>query len=546
MKKLKNFIHKHENLEKLALTIWSTLWIIRAKIIFGKIKQDKPRSNFKVIILAVRAIPTTNLVYFDAIFGHAFKKVGSDVKMLYCDGVLDSCDADTIFRNQKPQCFVCRNLGCFVKNSLNLDTISYRQYVLDTDIQEIKKKVASLDTADLLNYKYLGVNVGVHARASTVRFFLSGQLNLNNPKEIAILKRKLVYAMITVKVANGVYLKEKPKVIFMLHGIYSTWGPFVDYFRAKNIDVIIYANIPFRFGHFLFSRNSREYELVAKKTWDEFSKIPLSDDEESQVDHYLSNRFKGDAGDHWLYKKNFQAISEKQLLFKSLVNKKYSRRYVLYPNLAWDACVEGRGSAIFKDIFDWIDVLINYFKKKQDYQLIIKPHPAELVWERGTKGITDYISNQYPNLPKNIIVLNPDTPLRAYELVTPHTICLTFNGTIGLELATQKTPVLVAGSCHYKDAGVVYNIKTFEEYLNLLDNPEKLISFAKANVKLAKKYAYFYFFKSLIRIPFYRDDRWSAMDWGIVQNTEKLLDDTGPIVQVCRKIINGEDIVNPL
>jgi hypothetical protein len=466
--------------------------------------------------------------------------------MLYCDGVLDSCDADTVFRNQRPQCFLCKKLGSCLKNSLNLDYISYHKYISDSDIEEIKKKVASLEVEELLNYEYLGVRVGVRAQASAIRYFLFGKLDLNNPTQMAMLRKKLVYAMITTKVAQGVYLKERPTKIFMLHGEYSTWGPFFNYFRTKGIDVIIYGNTPVRFGNFVFGQNCREFDLIAKKTWEKFKKSSLSEEEESQIDTYLSNRFKGSVGDHLMYKKNFRVISKKQLLLKSLFNKRYSRRYVLYSHLGWDACLEERGSAFFKDFFDWLDLIINYFQKKQDCQLIIKPHPAELVWEKGTKSITNYISNRYPNLLENIIVLSPDTPLRAYELVTPDTICLTFNGTIGLELATRATPVLIAGTSHYSDAGVVYKVNDLQEYLELLANPRKLISFAKNNVRLAKKYAYFYFFKLLIRIPFYRDDRWSVIDWKSMANIEKLLADDSNVIKVCQKIINGEDVVNPL
>jgi len=544
--KLKDFLKKNELLYKIFFSVWGIWWIIRAKLIFRKIRHNPKKGDPKVLILAIRTIPTTNLVYFDAIFGHAFKKLGCDVKMLYCDGVLDSCDANTVFRNQRPQCFLCKTFNPFLKKSLNLDCLSYRQYISEADIEEIKKKIDGLNIQELLNYQYLGVNVSIHAKASTIRFFLSGQLDLNDPQQLEMLKRKLVYAMITVKVANEIFLKEIPTIIFMLHGIYSTWGPFVDYFRNKNIDVIIYGNMPLRFGTFLFNRNGREYELMNEKTWNNFKQIPLSDNEESQLDYYLSARFKGAVGDQLMYKKNFTLISKKQSLLRFLFNKRYSRRYILYPNLTWDACVEGRGSTIFKDIFSWIGTTIEYFQKRREYQLVIKPHPAELIWEKGTKSITDYISEKYPNLPENIVVLKPDTPLKAYDLITPDAIYLTFNGTIGLELATQGVPVLVVGNSHYKDAGVVYKVNTLKEYLSLLDDPQELISFAKTNIKLAKKYAYFYFFKSMIQIPFYRKDKWSTIDWRVVANTDKLLDENSNIIKICQKIMKREDVVVPL
>ncbi|MFH1894723.1 MAG: hypothetical protein ABH813_02380 [Patescibacteria group bacterium] len=147
-------------------------------------------------------------------------------------------------------------------------------------------------------------------------------------------------------------------------------------------------------------------------------------------------------------------------------------------------------------------------------------------------------------MPENITVLEPNAPLSAYDLIAPETICLVFSGTMGLELATLGVPVLVvAEMVHYKNAGAVYKIETLEEYLELLENPSKVISFTRDNLKLARKYAYYYLFKSMIRIPFYSDNIWAKINWSVLMNPEKLLDDENPIVKVCKKIIKREDIV---
>jgi hypothetical protein len=466
--------------------------------------------------------------------------------MLYCDGVLDSCDADTVFRNQKLQCFLCKNLGCFLKNSLGLDFISYRDYLSDSDIREIKEKVKNLDVEELLDYNYLGVNVGVHAHSSAIRYFLFGKLDLVDATQVAILRKKLIYAMITTKIAERIYLKEKPNAVFMLHGGYSTWGPFRDYFRSKNVDTIIYSNMPPRFGHFIFNRNNRANEIVSAKDWLTFSHLPLTEREEKEIDVFFAKRFRGEIGDQKMYEKNFNPNLEKTSILESFLKNKYSWRYIMYPNLAWDVGIEGKVSEIFEGVFDWIDTTIEFFKRKPDYQLIIKPHPAELIWEKCSKGIVDYIKEKHGSLPDNIILLDPNIPLTPYDLIDSRSVGLTFNGTIGLELAIAGIPVITVSYIHYREVGITKKINTLNEYFRLLENPEELISFAKKNWGLAKKYAYFYFFKSMLRIPFYRDDKWSTIDWDVVGDVKKLLDDDSNIIKICKKIINKEDIVAPL
>lgn len=545
VRKLKKFVHRHENLKKAVLSFWSLVFIIRTMVIFKKIKHNYPFRKYKVLIHAVRAIPTTNLVYFDAVFGHAFRKLGCDVKMLYCDGLLDSCDANTIFFNQKPQCFVCKKLGRFVRNFLNLDCLYYRHYITETEIKKIREEISNLSNEQLLDYQYLDVRVGEHAQASTIRYFLFGKLDLNNPFEVNVLREKLFYAMVEVKIASKIIEKEKPDLLFTLHGIYSTWGPFVEYFRKKGIDTVIYGNQVLRLGHFIFGRNWELNDIVSKNHWNNFSRYPLSAEEKERIDIYFGRRAKNKAKDQDMYVENFNEKIKKDLILK-LSKAKYLRRYVLYTNVAWDSAIKGRTSEVFDNVFDWLDTTINFFKNKKDCQLIIKPHPAELVIDKCSKGIVDYIKERHGILPENIIVLQPDVPLSAYDLINSNSIALVYTGTLGLELAVSGVPVIAASHVHYQEAGVVKNIKTLEEYLNLLGNPEEIISFAKANIELAKKYAYFYFFKLPIRIPFYRDDKWSVLDWSVLANIEKLLSDDSNIIKVCKKIINKEDIAAPL
>ncbi len=198
--KIKAFIHKYDWLDKTAFFLYGIFWIIRAEIVFKKLRKnipesfsDKKQKKSKILVLAIRAIPSTNLVYFDAMFGHGFRRAGCEVLMLYCDGLMDSCDADTVFRNQKAQCLSCRKLGKTTKKCLGLEQlncISYRDYISDADISDIKKEVAKLKTNQLLNHQYLGVDVGMHAKVATIRFFLYGRMDLTNPKEEAIFREK--------------------------------------------------------------------------------------------------------------------------------------------------------------------------------------------------------------------------------------------------------------------------------------------------------------------------------------------------------------------
>lgn len=550
LKKIKKFIHNHIFLEKIILYLWGIFCIIRASLIFRKIKHKNPNKNIKILVLAVRSLPTTSLVYFDGVFGHAFKKLGCTVKMLYSDGVIDSSDADTVLRNEIPQNFVSKKLGWAVKRAMGLDSdaISYKDNISEEEIKEIKNIVAKVNTKDIPNFHYLGINVGKHANAAAIRYFLFGKLNFDNAKEMAVLRKKLYYAMVAIKVASHVFEKEKPNTIFMLHGIYSTWGPFLSYFASKGVETVVYENRTSRNGYFTFFRNSEAFSMHGKQEWLDFEKKDLLKEEKEEVENYLDNRLKGNIGEHLMFKKNIDSAENKKYILNWLFKKEYKKRYIIYPNVFWDECIAGNISNIFDDGFDWIDKTIEFFKQNPDYQLIIKPHPGELILEGCSKGIAEYIRETHGNLPDNIYTLKSDTVLKLSDLFESRDdiVCITFNGTIGIESAVLGIPVLTVAKVHYKEAGIVKAISSQQEYFSLLKDSKELFDFARDHIDLAKKYAYFYFFKTMVRIPFYSDGQWSIMDWKKIKDINNVLAEDGNIIKICNRIINKGDVLWPL
>ncbi len=544
---IKQYVHKTFIFETLLFGVWSIFTIIRAWFIFGRIPESKKVNGPKILIFSVRAFPVPGLIYFETVFGHAFRLLGARPMLIFHDGILNLTDAQTICRSEHPQMIVSKLLGGLMKRALRLPTLSYRSYIKKKEIEEIRNNVERIAPKNLRDYKYLGVNVGIHAFNSTIRYFLAGKLNFGDATQVRIFRGMLMNAILSTLIAKRVREKEKPDTLFLMHGVYSTWGPFYEYFRNQGTQTILHSSMPLKFGYFTFNRNSKVTELVSNEEWERFRKKPLTQKEDGAITEYFAIRTQGMANDQEFYKRNFEHTDKKRELLQALQKKSYTRRYVMYPNLAWDVAIEGEISTIFKDAFDWIDTTIEYFKKHPEYQLIIKPHPAELVWERCTKSIDSYILATHGTLPQNITLLPNSTPLNAYDLIDKNTIAAVFNGTLGFELAILGVPIIVcAKRVHYNQAGAAFPLASRQEYLQTLENPQKLIAFIKQNQPLIRKYAYFHYVKSMIRIPFYRSDIWTTIDWRVMQNTKKLFASDSVIMKVSKRIINHEDIFNPL
>lgn len=551
MKIIKKIIHKSKVLEWLACFGLSLFYIGRAYFIFRKIKPTPATRQQTVIITTILTFPITNLVYFDAIFGHAFQRAGATVKILFHDGVLPSYEGGTIRRNISAYQNISNWLKTPLKKALRITTLSYKDFLSDGDIDQLKKEIDDLSPDDYVDYQISGIAVGAQARASAIRYLLTGNVDLADPKHQQIFKEKLFGAAINATVATRLINREKPDMMFISHGLYSTWGPFLEACQKNQVEAVIHNQTAFHFGAYNFARNQTEFTIVSKGSWDQFKAHPLTAEQNQEIEQYLQKRITGSICDQKMFQQNYNYQTKKNTLLAKIFNpsRPFARTYALYPGLAWDAVLFEREAAFFENLFAWIDATIKFFQSNLNLQLVIKPHPAELVWEPGTKSIYTYIQEKFAGqLTDNITVLPPDTPLNAYDLVTQkNVIGITYNGTIGLEMASQGLPVIVVGHSHYTDTDqVVYQIKDIDHYLRTITDPAELIDYAQRNVNRARQYAYFYFLKIPIQIPFFDLRKWAIIDWSKVKKINQLLAPDGPMGRLAKKMLNHEDIINPI
>jgi hypothetical protein len=81
-----------------------------------------------------------------------------------------------------------------------------------------------------------------------------------------------------------------------------------------------------------------------------------------------------------------------------------------------------------------------------------------------------------------------------------------YTSTIGLEMAYEGLPVIVAGDTHFRELGFTYDPEDIDEYVRLL-NEEKQLKMNELMKKRARRYAYYLFAERLIDIPFMKEDK---------------------------------------
>jgi len=202
----------------------------------------------------------------------------------------------------------------------------------------------------------------------------------------------------------------------MLHGVYSTWGPFREYFFKNGIAVYVYIKaLNPEFGCFYFDKLvGNQFDIWGKEVWAEKKNKELSIEQKRTLRDFLVNKKEGKTDDyHLLYGKKQNKVDNALM---SLLNASDKKKYVLYMHSLWDQDLENVASNCFEGIIEWTFQTIDYFINKQDYHLILKPHPVEYCsWDTRESGILELISNKYSQLPDNIYLIEKDAHLTSFD-----------------------------------------------------------------------------------------------------------------------------------
>jgi hypothetical protein len=137
----------------------------------------------------------------------------------------------------------------------------------------------------------------------------------------------------------------------------------------------------------------------------------------------------------------------------------------LFSNVTWDSAAQDcdRG---FSSMFEWIVESVRLAESRPEMDLVIRIHPGEV----GLKGwetrdpVEPRLRAVFPRLPANVHLVPPDSDLSSYALLRLARCGLVYTSTVGLELAMEGYPVVVAGDVHYGGKGFTSDASDLADY----------------------------------------------------------------------------------
>jgi hypothetical protein len=458
----------------------------------------------KIIFNQVRVF-ATSIIFFESFLAAKLNLMGADAKVLIDDGILKCYDTASCTNAISDHDLKFR--GSFAKKFLN-NLPLYKPYSNFVTKENLKQtSFVAQEMIDENRYIYLEINLWPFIESSMVRFFKSALGFIKDePNYGQVLKLCTENAINSCLVASKVDSMLKPDVIVTSHAIYSTWGPFYEYFKRCGKRVITYGFSGFKNNGVIFSQRG----LVANRCDDGFfeayqDKIDLRLANEA-VKEFFDKRFKGESADL----KVFGNYTENDKFLKELqvrIDKK--QVFAIFSNVLWDNSLIGADS-IFQSQVEWLLETVTFFSKENDKLLILRAHPAEASFMKPRASVRDILERKLgtaiENI-KNIIFISPDTPIRSYSLFPMIKAGIVYNGTIGLEMLYKNIPCIIAGKAPYSNAGFTASFNDKADYFDVFTKVSKIQQYQKKHRELLIKYLFYYFYLNEIPLSFFDENK---------------------------------------
>lgn len=433
-----------------------------------------------------------------------------DVHVLLCDSVLPGCQEADIswfptpsrFIDKGPNPDLCRN--CYgpasdMYSNIGAKVHRFSEYLSESDRSEAKRLAATIPFNHIKSYKADNISIGEHAFAGALRYFASASLDQEATAE-PVLRRYLEAAILTKCVVTKLLASVKFESAVFHHGIYVPQGIIGEVARQLNVRVINW-NPAYRKNCFIFSHGDTYHHTLMTEPVSTWENIAWSPSIESRIMDYLKSRWIGSQDWIWFHDNPQMDLTKIQ---KEVGFDPTKPCIGLLTNVMWDAQLHYPAN-VFKNMLEWIIETIKYFQLREDLQLIVRVHPAEI---RGTlktrQPVVAEIQKEFPILPRNVFIISPESPVSTYSVMSCCNAVLIYGTKTGVELAAMGIPVIVAGEAWIRNKGLSYDATTKDDYLKLLSALPLAQRLKPEVVQRAKKYAFHFFFRRMIPVKFLR------------------------------------------
>lgn len=428
-------------------------------------------------------------VQWEAVLGQALRLRGADVRFATCGGGLEICDrANTWEAPPMP----CRSCAGYVQRALTAHGFEPAQLAEHFPTEPDWPELDSLSFEDLRDVTGAGLPLGELTDIPAKWFLMAASIE-DDPLG-ALTRRRFLRSARRIAVATRALLDEvRPDTVVLLNGLFLFESICWAICKERGIDVVTYERGLVK-ETLLFRRGVAACLLDLGDLWDQWREVPLTPQEDNELDIYLGERTVGGRTiDRFWTAPVFEAPSRQAPA---------GHRAVLFSNLTWDSAVIGQEIA-FPSIQAWAEATVRWFAAHPEHELLVRVHPAEtkLPGKQTREPLGAHLREAFPRLPANVSIIGSEDQVSSYALMDDCDVGLVFTSTTGVELALRGKPVIVAGRSHYRDKGFTVDVSSPDEFEAALDAALREPRSVAPSLDLARRYAYLFFFRAPVQSP---------------------------------------------
>jgi hypothetical protein len=374
------------------------------------------------------------------------------------------------------------------------------------------------------------------ASAISVPWFLRTTRPTRVPEGAQAIEDFAVAAQAVEAAAAAVLDEFAPDVVFMVNGLFAAEQVIRGVALARGLRAPTYEMAP-RADTLVFSQDAPAPDYDTGAVWARVRGRRLTAEQDAAVAELLGDRARG-VGAHERY---FDVTEDDQVQLRRRLRIPAGARVVsLFTNLSWDSATIGHDIG-YASMFDWIERTVRSCGEIDDLVLVVRIHPAEARW--GTREeVEAEVLGALGEIPANVRFVAATEALSSYALLGMSDLVLGYTTTVGLEAAFRGVPVAVAGDTHYRGRGFTLDVEDHVQLERALRDADGRMD--PAHVELARRYAYTFFFRSMIPFPSVRAE--GALTHEIASSIAQLAPGADPFLDwICDRILDGGEFTLP-
>ena len=228
-------------------------------------------------------------------------------------------------------------------------------------------------------------------------------------------------------------------------------------------------------------------------------RFELNAEQNARLDTYLEKRFRGQfsmAGIRfWPEMKGLDAAFLKKAAgFQQIVP--------IFTNVIFDTS-QPHANTVFKDMFAWLDAVLETIRAHPETLFVIRAHPDELRLRKASREtVAEWVKVSGADQEPNMVFIGPKESLSSYELISRAKFVMVYNSTVGLEAAIMGAPVLCAGKARFTQYPTVFFPQTIRAQRSKLTEllEAETIEVPAEFKRNARRFLYYQLFRS--SLPF--------------------------------------------